>query len=255
MKQILCSKKYSGILWAVIIAAVFTGIQLWIMRFLSGTPWYLFSSFSRFAFGFLILFVVLKLYGKTPGEVLSARGSKAAFIAGSGFILYFLYYLLTWLSGIESITGLTAGLLFSRIIMQQLATGFYEELNYRVLILEGYFYGDQTVKHKMIYAFLSFFLFGAVHVVTGLNMYRFLQTGTIGFAFAVMYLKSGNVLIPMILHFLYDIFANLTDYATWNNSPLFINLNSIFDIVLLLLFVTALTLLLRKGKDRTLCRG
>lgn len=255
MKQILCSKKYSGILWAVIIAAVFTGIQLWVMSFLSGTPWYLFSSFSRFVFGFLILFVVLKLYGRTPGEVLSARGSKAAFIAGSGFLLYFLYYLLTWLFGIESITGLTAGLLFSRIIMQQLATGFYEELNYRVLILEGYFYGAQTVKHKMIYAFTSFFLFGAVHVVTGLNMYRFLQTGTIGFAFAVMYLKSGNVLIPMILHFLYDIFANLTDYATWNNSPLFINLNSIFDIMLLLLFVTALTLLLRKGKDKTLCRG
>ena len=105
------------------------------------------------------------------------------------------------------------------------------------------------------YDFTSFFLFGAVHVVTGLNMYRFLQTGTIGFAFAVIYLKSGNVLIPMILHFLYDIFANLTDYATWNNSPLFINLNSIFDIVLLLLFVTSLLLLLRKGKDKTLCRG
>lgn len=255
MKQILRSKKYSGILWAVIIAAVFTGIQLWVMRFLSGTPWYLFSSFSRFAFGFLILFVVLKLYGRTPGKVLSVKGSKAAFIAGSGFLLYFLYYLLTWFSGIESIVGLTAGLFISRIIMQQLATGFYEELNYRVLILEGYFYGAQTVWRKIIYAFISFFLFGAVHVVTDWSIYRFLQTGIIGFAFAVMYIKSGNVLIPMILHFLYDIFANLTDYAAWNNSALFINLNSIFDIVLLLLFVASLTLLLRKGKDKTFQPG
>ena len=35
------------------------------------------------------------------------------------------------------LSGIGAGV--SRIILQQIATGFYEELNYRFLILEGYF--------------------------------------------------------------------------------------------------------------------
>lgn len=162
------------------------------------------------------------------------KGSKHALVAGSGFVVYFIYYLFVWCSGIKSIMGLTIGLFISRVILQQIATGFYEELNYRVLILEGYFYGAQNTKNKLMYGFVSFLLFGAVHVVNGWSTYSFLQTGIIGFAFAVMYLKSRNILLPMLLHFVYDIFAVMTDYIEWNNSTLFVNMNSIFEIVLIL---------------------
>ncbi len=251
MRKILCSKKYSGILWAVVIAGVFVMVSLLGMQFFQGTDWYIFSSALRIIFGFIILFVIRKIYKKTSREVLSPKKSSAALIAGSGFIVYFIFYLLVWSSGIKAVTEMTIGLLFSRIILQQAATGFYEELNYRVLILEGYFYGNKNVSSKLVYAFASFLLFGSVHVVTGWSLYTFLQTGTIGFAFAVMYMKSGNILIPMILHFVYDIFANLTSYIEWNNSPLFVSLNSLFEIPLIIMFVLSILILLKKEKPDT----
>ncbi|MGN0594678.1 MAG: type II CAAX prenyl endopeptidase Rce1 family protein [Hominimerdicola sp.] len=249
MKKMLCNKKYSGILWAIVIASLFVTISFGVIKFLNGIPWFIFSSILRFVFGFIILFAVKKLYDKPIKEVLSIKGSKIALVAGSGFVVYFFYYLLVWFSGIKSITGLTIGLLISRFFLQQIATGFYEELNYRVLILEGYFYGAQNIKNKLIYGFVSFLLFGAVHVINGWSTYRFFQTGVIGFAFAVMYLKSRNILLPMLLHFLYDIFANLTDYIEWNNSTLFVNMNSIFDIMLIIMFVISLIMLLKKEKN------
>ncbi len=249
MKKILCNKKYSGILWAIVIASIFVIISLFVMQFLKGTPWYVFSSILRFIFGIFILFIVKKVYDRPIKEVLSLKRSKTALVAGSGFVVYFLYYLLVLFLGIKSITGLAIGLLISKIILQQIATGFYEELNYRVLILEGYFYGTQNIKNKLMYGFISFILFGALHIVGGWDTYRFLQTGVIGFAYAVMYLKSRNILLPMILHFVYDIFANLTDYIEWNNSTLFINVNSIFDIMLIVMFVISFIMLLMKEKN------
>lgn len=249
MKKILCNKKYSGILWAIVVASVFVTISLLGIQFLNGTRWFIFSSILRFVFGFIILFIAKKLYDTPIKKVLSIKESKKALIAGSGFLIFFLYYLIVWCSGIKSITGLTIWLLISKVILQQIATGFYEELNYRFLILEGYFYGIQNIKNKLMYGFISFLLFGAVHVVDGWSTYRFLQTGVIGFAFAVMYLKSRNIVIPMVLHFIYDVFANLADYIEWNNSTLFVNMNSIFDIMLIIMFAISVIMLLMKAKN------
>jgi len=248
MKMILCNKKYSGILLAIVFASAFAVISLVGKQFFSGTEWFIFSSILRFVFGFIILIIVKKLYDRPTKEVLSTKGSKSALVAGCGFIFYFLYCLLTWFTGIKSITGLTMGLLISRLILQQIATGFYEELNFRVLILEGYFYGTKNVKNKLLYGYTNFLIFGAMHVLDGWDTYRFLQTGAIGFSFAVMYIKSRNILIPMLLHCLYDIFANLIDYFEWNNSILFVKMNSIFDVVFIIMFVVSFVMLWEKGK-------
>lgn len=249
MKKLLSNKKYSGILLAIVITSVFVGISLLVMEVLRGTPWFLFSTVLRLIFGIIILLVVGKLYGRSVKDVLSFRGSKKALIAGTGFFVYFVYYLVVWCSGIQTITGLTTGLLISKVILQQIATGFYEELAYRTLILEGYFYGPKNIKTKLFYGFTSFLLFGALHVVGGWNTYGFLQTGIIGFSFAVIYLKSRNIVIPMLSHFVYDIFANLAHYIEWNKSNLFVTVNSVFEIVLAIMFVISLGTLLMKGKN------
>lgn len=248
MKKIMCNKKYSGILWAIILASVFVTISLLAMEFLRGTAWYVFSSILRFLFGFIILFIVKKLYDRPIKEILSIKGTKIALVAGSGFLVFFAYYLVVWFSGMKKIAGLTSGLLISRIILQQIATGFYEELNYRLLVLEGYFYGTQNIKNKLMYGFTSFVLFGALHVVTGWDTNRFLTTGAIGFAFAVMYLKSRNILIPMILHFVYDIFTNMASYIKWSDSTLFANMNSMIDVAIIIMFVISFIMLLMKEK-------
>ena len=45
-----------------------------------------------------------------------------------------------------------------------------------------------------------------------------------GFVIAVIYMKSKNIILPMILHFVEDVFANLFSYTLFNNLPLFENL-------------------------------
>ena len=56
----------------------------------------------------------------------------------------------------------------------------------------------------------------------------------------------------MILHFIYDVFANLTSYIEWNNSTLFVTMNSMFDIMLIIMFVISFIMLLvytKRDKD------
>ena len=248
MKKLLQDKRYAGIFWAVIISATFAAISFSAIRFLSGTPWFLFSSILRVVFGFIVLFAVKKIYGKTAKEVLSLKGSKKALVAGAGFIIYFVYYVTVWCLGIRTIKGLSVGLLITQIFLQQITTGFYEELHYRVLILEGYFHGPQNTRNKLLYGFINFLVFGFIHVMTGWDTYRFILTGAIGFALGVIYLKSGNVFVPMVLHFVYDIFANLTDYIEWNGTKLFAIMNSyeVFYSVLIVMVAVSLVILLRK---------
>ena len=107
--------------------------------------------------------------------------------------------------------------------MQQLTTALYEELNYRFLILEGYFHGNKSVWSRLLYAFVSFLVFGAAHVVTGWSTSAFFLSGAIGFTFAVIYLKSGNIVIPMLLHF---------------------SMNSVLEIALAIMFLVSLVILI-----------
>lgn len=179
-------------------------------------------------------------------DVLCFKNSKEAFIAAAGFLLYFFYYVILVGIGIKEITGLTAGLLISKLILQQLTTGFYEELNYRFLICEGYLFTQKGFMWKLIYALISAVIFGALHIVTEWDTYTFLQTGTIGFAFAVIYLQSGNIILPMLLHFVYDIIANLTVFIEWNNSNVFTSVYSVFEIMIAVMFMVSVIVLSRK---------
>ena len=248
MRRILEDKRWIGIILAIIIEVVFVGISLLVLSFLSGVPWFVFSSVLRIAFGVVILVLINKIYGKSPKELLSFSNTKLALISGIGFLVFFAYYLIDYATGFESFVGLSVGIVISRVFLQQITTGFFEELNYRVLVLEGYRYGKKSVDRKIVYALISFVLFGLLHVVTGWNTYTFLQTGVIGFAFAVIYLNSGNIIIPMILHFIYDVFANSAGYIKWNDSELHTSIDSVFKIALLVMFLVSFVSLFRKEK-------
>lgn len=247
MKKFFFDRRYSGIIWTVIISGIFWGLSQVERQFFFGAKWFLFNSLLRFVFGIVVLVVGKWLYGKNVKKILNFDNSKAAVTAGIGFIIYFIYYLVLVGLGMKTITGLTAGLLISRIFLQQITTGFYEELNYRFLVLEGYFHGNRCVKNRLIYAFISFIIFGLMHVTTGWNTYTFLLTGTIGFALATMYLKSENVVIPIIFHFVYDIVANLTDYIDWNEA-IYMKVNSVFEIMIVIMFIISLAVLIKKEK-------
>ena len=177
MKPLLWEKRFSGILWAVVLGAAFLMLSMLIVNFVSGIPWYLLSSMLRAAFGVIILMLGTRLYGKTTREILSLHNSKIAILSGLGFLVFLLCYVAAVYVGCRGILGLTAGLFFARILLQQLTTALYEELNYRFLILEGYFHGNKSVWSRLLYAFVSFLVFGAAHVVTGWSTSAFFLSG------------------------------------------------------------------------------
>ena len=211
--------------------------------------WYLISAALRIIFGTAILIVSSQLFDRKISEILSFKNTKGAILAGVGFLLYFVYYFITVVSGVGEITGLTAGIFLTRIILQQASTGFYEEMNYRFLLLEGLKYTRNDIGMKILFVMVSTVLFGLLHCVTGWDTYTFLLTGAIGFAFAVIFVKSGNIVVPMILHFIYDIFANMAEFIKWNHNTIFDNASSIFEIMLVIMFVVSFVILLIPQKQ------
>ncbi len=244
MSSVLTNKKYSGYIWHFIFAVPFVGISLLFIEFTKGINWYLISTALRIVFGVAILFVSTKLFEKKTSEIVSFRNTKGALLAGTGFLVYFLYYIILVTSGFGRITGLTVGVFLSKILLQQISTGFYEELNYRFLLLEGMKYSKNNTGIRIVLVLVSSILFGLLHCVTGWNTYTFLQTGAIGFAFAVIFVKSGNILIPMILHFIYDVFAKTAVYIEWNHTAVFDGLSSVFEIMLAVMFVLSCIILI-----------
>ena len=248
MNRALPKKRFGGIRWAVVLGAAFLILSWIVGNFVSGVPWYLLSSMLRVAFGVIILMLGKRLYGKTAKDILSFHNSRIAILSGLGFLVFLLCYVAAVCVGCRGISGLTAGLFFARILLQQLTTAFYEELNYRFLILDGYFHGSKSVWSRLSYALISFLVFGVGHVVTGWSTSAFLLSGAIGFAFAVIYLKSGNIVVPMLLHFVYDIPANMTSYIEWKDSASLASMNSVLAIALVVMFLISLvTLIIDKG--------
>ena len=244
-------KKYVGIKDAILFSIVFMMISLFARIFFwnSGAAWYYFSSIQRLIFGIIATYDYCQLYNINPNQVFSFMNWRPALVAGVGFLIFAIFYTITVCIGAENIIGLTASLFISHIILQQLTTGFYEEIVYRGLLLGGYFeHEDPSWIIRLFYAFVSFIIFGSIHLIDG-NWITFLFTGSIGFSFAVIYLKAQNILIPMIFHFTYDVIANLNYYIEYNPSELFKIMEKLLDPLVIVMFVLSLIILLSK-RDR-----
>jgi hypothetical protein len=100
LKKALTDQRYVGIFAAILFAAAFLGISIFVhehTRIISNpTHWYLFSSILRAVFGMAILFFVRKIYGKTPKQALGFHNTKVALVSAAGFLIFlFTIYLIT----------------------------------------------------------------------------------------------------------------------------------------------------------------
>lgn len=95
-----------------------------------------------------------------------------------------------------------------------LSAGISEEITYRGFLLLTLVVVMPAQTPTLVVVLLAAAMFGAAHWYQG--RLGILTTGLIGMAFAFVYLASGSLLVPMILHILIDLRALLAPVATPN---------------------------------------
>ena len=95
------------------------------------------------------------------------------------------------------------------VIVQQFATGFYEEANHRALFMNGLIkHNTSTVKQRLFTVFITGAFFGLTHlpnIMFGENpLIQVPSTLLWGMFVAAIYMLSDNLLLVMILHALSD---------------------------------------------------
>ncbi len=213
-----------GIFLCIVFYVLFYIIAMQVKPYLDGAEWYCFNSAQRLIFGIAELYIFVKLFDKKSWKnVINLNLSKDGIAAGSALIIYIILFAVTIAVGFKSFTDTTFEIVFSCLFLQQITTGFWEELTFRAFVLEGYFEKkNYNWRWRLFYASLSFVIFGMIHAIEythniGNAIDIFIRTGIMGFVFAAIYLYSHNILIPMLLHFIYDIFANLQSFVEeWN---------------------------------------
>lgn len=216
-------KQNLGFLLVIVFYIAFTMLSTLASPFFSETHWFIVNSVLRAGFGTAALLAFMRTFGKSRlTDVINAKNIKPALFASAGIILFTVYMVVYVLGSARSFVSAEFGLWFSCLFLQQITTGFFEEMVFRGLLLEGYFtHGKRSWVRRLCYALLSLAVFGLVHTVDatsiGYAVNRFMLTGALGFAFAAIYLHSHNILVPMLLHFVYDVFASAARFVgEWN---------------------------------------
>lgn len=242
-----------GIAYCIDFTFLFVFLTIFLQPYFSGTQWCFINSIMRLLLGIFELWIFIKIYSKKKWtNVINLRYFKEGLAAGAGIVILIVFFIVYFAVGVKVFIRTTFPVVFSDLFLLQITTGFYEELTFRAFPIEGYFFREnKTWITRLAYASFCFVIFGLLHIIgcdTLLHaVYRFMITGAVGFIFASVYLHSHNILVPMILHFVYDIFANGIKFvAEWNESAfLTVMKNYIFYALMAISFIIALIYLIR----------
>lgn len=255
MKELI--KKNIGIVLCIIFYSIFIVVTNVSRSYFDGAYWYIVNSIQRMLFGMIELFVFMKIYKKEKWtDIIHFKNFKYGFSASMGMFLYLPFEIITYyIIGAKEWLNTTFPIVVSCLLFQQFATGFWEELTFRAFVCEGYYQRNTvTAKNRLVYAFISFLLFGIIHAIEcdtlEIAIYRFISTGVWGFAFASVYLYTHNILVAMFMHFFTDIFLNVPTFiAEWNDSITLTVLDNYIQFVFLgIIFIVAVYFLRKEPK-------
>lgn len=244
-----------GILLCILFYICFLAVARIAKPHFDGADWYFFSSLQRIVFGVVELFIFIKIFHKDKWtDIINFTHFKDGLGAGIGALLYTILLAIVIAIGTGALINTTFAILFSCLICQQATTGFWEELTFRGFLLEGYFGKDKkNWPSRLAYAGISFLIFGLIHAIEcdnfGDAVDRLIMTGIWGFVYAAVYLYSHNLLVPMLLHFIYDIPANFQQFVdVWNeDDPLFCVLNNyVLTTAFVLMLIFTLVFVIKK---------
>lgn len=177
----------------------------------------------RIAFGTATLLLFVKRFQKGKWtDVIHVRNFKAGLPAAIGIVLLTLFLALQIATGAKSME-IPSQIFFGEIFLQQITTGYFEEMLFRAYLMEGYYSGlsaeERTWKQRLYYSFLSALIFGAVHLSGAGSPITPVFAAVGGFIYASAYLYSHNILACMLLHFVYDAFAHCPKYVNeWDEA-------------------------------------
>lgn len=204
----------------------------------------------------LLLFVKRFQKGKWT-HVIHFRNFGVGLRAGSGLLLLTLLLALQLATGAKG-AEITPQVLFATVFLCKFMTGFWEEMVFRAYLMEGYYSAlspeERTWKKRLYYALLSALIFGAVHMIgSGDPLFSMVFAGTLGFIFASAYLHSHNVLVCMLVHFVYDVFAHIPKYVTeWDEANWLLRWNAQIRLALMGVgVVMALVYIIKEPADKT----
>ncbi len=255
MKELI--KKDIGIILCIIFYSIFIAVANISRSYFDGAYWYIASSIQRMLFGIIELFIFMKIYKKEKWtDIIHFKNFKYGFSASIGMFLYLPFEIITYyIIGAREWLNTTFPIVVSCLLFQQFATGFWEELTFRAFVCEGYYQRNTvTAKNRLVYAFISFLLFGIIHAIEcgtlEIAIYRFISTGIWGFAFASIYLYTRNILVAMFMHFFTDIFLNVPVFiAEWNDSIALTVLDNYIQFIFLgIIFMVAVYFLWKEPK-------
>ena len=218
----------------------------------------LYEIIHRVLYGVIAVVFVKKLYNRSVSDIFSLNNSKKALRMAAGLFIFWIGLIIVNGIGCDfryfRAPGLTVPLLLLEIVLLPLAVGFFEEILFRGFMLDGYFFcKKQSRKNRLIYAMINAVFFGVLHYTDG-EMIRVLLAGAIGFVFTTIYLKTRNLVIPMLLHTVHDMYTFYCgNYLVYNWTPKKIEFNNTMHIVLpIVCFVVSLVILLWEEK-KTKC--
>lgn len=156
-KQKKSTKKHSGFCLTVLISIGFIVVkELITSAFSEPSNQYLADSVVRVIFGVLAMVLLIKCFDRAfCPRTIHGRNIGAAVLAGAAEIVFIgilavILFTHTTEADWQEFRAVPGKLLFARLIAQQLTTGFFEEVTYRGLLLEGYFQSsEKTVSARL----------------------------------------------------------------------------------------------------------